>query len=243
MKTERVHSHDQQRARDLERAITLEYRYLIMSSPSRRTLARRLESLEDFSEPSPALEQYLTPPELAAHLCHLAGLQGDLEGQVVDLGTGTGMLAIAATLAGGDRVAAVDVDADALAVAQRNEQAVVDDDDRGRAIGWLCGDVTRHPFSVTDATVLSNPPFGAQRENRHADRDFLETAREIGAVSYTIHNEGSQEFVESFAADEGGEVTHAFRAAFPLPKQFDFHTEAEATLEAEVFRIEWSTRV
>lgn len=215
-----------------------------MSDLSRRTLARRLESVADFADPSARLEQYLTPPELAAHLCHLAGLQGDLEGQIVDLGTGTGMLAIAATLAGSDDVAAIDVDADALAIAQRNERAVAggNSEDDGRTIEWLRGDVTRHPFSCTDATVLSNPPFGAQRGNRHADRDFLETAREIGAVSYTIHNEGSQEFVESFAADEGGEVTHAFRAAFPLPKQFDFHTEAEATLEAEVFRIEWSTR-
>jgi len=215
-----------------------------MSSPSRRTLARRLESVADFSEPSARLEQYLTPPELAAHLCHLAGLQGDLEGEVVDLGTGTGMLAVAAALAGGDRVTAVDVDADALTIARRNELSVVGNasGDDGRPIAWLRGDVTRHPFSCTDATVLSNPPFGAQRGNRHADRDFLETAREIGAVSYTIHNEGSQEFVESFAADEGGEVTHAFRAKFPLPKQFDFHTATAETLEAEVFRIEWPTR-
>ena len=214
-----------------------------MPTPSRRTLARRLESVADFSEPSPHLEQYLTPPELAAHLCHLAGLQGDLERQVVDLGTGTGMLAIAATLAGCDGVVGIDLDADALAVARRNERAVVGDDGvaAGRSIAWLRGDVTRQPVSCTDATVLSNPPFGAQHGNRHADRAFLETAREIGAVSYTIHNEGSQDFVESFADDEGGTVTHAFRAAFPLPNQFEFHTEAEDTLEAEVFRIEWPT--
>jgi len=87
----------------------------------------------------------------------------------------------------------------------------------------------------------SRIPFGAQRGNRHADRDFLETAREIGSVSYTIHNEGSQTFVESFADDEGGSVTHAFRAEFPIPKRFEFHTAAQETLEAEVFRIEWSS--
>lgn len=217
-----------------------------MSGPSRRTLARRLESIEDFSEPSARLEQYLTPAELAAHLCHLAGLQGDLEQRVVDLGTGTGMLAIAASLAGADRVAGIDLDAGALEIARRNKRAVVgsggDDGSRDHPIEWLCGDVSRHPFSLTDATVFSNPPFGAQRGNRHADRGFLETAREIGAVSYTIHNEGSQAFVESFADDEGGSVTHAFRAEFPIPKRFEFHTAAQETLEAEVFRIEWSSR-
>ncbi|MFC6764392.1 METTL5 family protein [Natrinema soli] len=217
-----------------------------MSGPSRRTLARRLESIEDFSEPSADLEQYLTPPELAAHLCHLAGLQGDLEGQVVDLGTGTGMLAIAASLSGVDRVAGIDLDAEALEIARRNERAVVggggDGGGRDHPIEWLRGDVSRQPFSLTDATVLSNPPFGAQRGNRHADRAFLETAREIGTASYTIHNEGSQAFVESFADDEGGTVTHAFRAEFPIPKRFEFHTAAQETLEAEVFRIEWSSQ-
>ncbi|QCS42796.1 METTL5 family protein [Natrinema versiforme] len=210
-----------------------------MAGLARRTLARRLESVADFSDPSAGLEQYLTPAELAAHLCHLAGLQDDLERRVVDLGTGTGMLAIAASLAGAERVAGIDVDPDALALARRNERTAGDDGVRGRAIEWLRGDVTRHPFSTTDATVLSNPPFGAQRGNRHADRDFLETAREIASVSYTIHNEGSQEFVESFAADGGGDVTHAFRAEFPIAKRFEFHTEARETLEAEVFRIEW----
>lgn len=210
-----------------------------MAGLARRTLACRLESVADFADPSADLEQYLTPAELAAHLCHLAGLQDDLERQVIDLGTGTGMLAIAASLAGAERVAGIDVDPDALALARRNEREIPAESGHERMIEWLRGDVTRHPVSTTDATVLSNPPFGAQRGNRHADRDFLETTSEIASVSYTIHNEGSQEFVESFAADAGGDVTHAFRAEFPIAKRFEFHTEAQATLEAEVFRIEW----
>ncbi|WP_049923278.1 METTL5 family protein [Halopiger djelfimassiliensis] len=207
-----------------------------MAAPSRRTIARQLESLADFSDPSPALEQYLTPPEIAAHVCHLAGLQGDLDRPVLDLGTGTGMLAVGATLAGGDRVAGIDVDRDALAVARANARRI----DGASGIDWIQGDVARHPFSSAGVTVVSNPPFGAQRGNRHADRRFLETARSIAAVSYTIHNAGSQSFVESFAADEGGTVTHAFRAPFPIERRFEFHTEASETLEAEVFRIEWS---
>ncbi|AFZ71311.1 METTL5 family protein [Natronobacterium gregoryi] len=204
-------------------------------APSRRTLARELESLADFPDPSPDLEQYLTPPEVAAHVCHLAGLQGDLERPVVDLGTGTGMLAIAASLAGADRVLGIDVDPDALARARDNAARV------GSDIEWTVGDATRPPVASDESnvTVVANPPFGAQRGNRHADRAFLETARSIAAVSYTIHNEGSKEFVESYAADESGEVTHAFRAPFPIEKRFDFHTEKQATLEAEVFRIEW----
>ncbi|WP_339103687.1 METTL5 family protein [Haloterrigena salinisoli] len=212
-----------------------------MSGPSRRTLARALEALADFSDPSPSLEQYLTPPEIAAHIAHQARMQGDLENWTVDLGTGTGMLAIAALLAGAEGVVGIDVDPDALALAQNNA-ARIDEAGNAGPLEWVRGDAAEPPLSPPadgDVTVLSNPPFGAQRGNRHADREFLETARSIATVSYTIHNEGSQEFVESYAADAGADVTHAFRAEFPIAKRFDFHTEREATLEAEVFRIEW----
>jgi len=34
-------------------------------------------------------------------------------------------------------------------------------------------------------------------------------------------------------------VTHAFRAEFELPRQFEFHEADSAGIEAEVFRIEW----
>ncbi|WP_265111601.1 METTL5 family protein [Halosolutus halophilus] len=205
-----------------------------MPGPSRRTLARRLESVEDFSEPSVSLEQYLTPADLAAHVCHLAGLQGDLDRPVLDLGTGTGMLAIGASLAGAERVVGVDVDPDALALARRNAVTV-----GAGTIDWLRGDALRPPFALRDATVVSNPPFGAQHGNRNADRAFLETTAEIATVSYTIHNEDSRSFVESFAADHGATVTHAFRAPLPIGNRFEFHTEREQTLDAEVFRIEW----
>ncbi|WP_254767998.1 METTL5 family protein [Salinilacihabitans rarus] len=208
--------------------------------PSRRAVARRLESVADFAEPSPALEQYLTPPEIAAHVAHLADLQGDLRSRtVVDLGTGTGMLAIAAACFDPGRVVGVDVDPDALALARDNAAAVFGDPPAADALQWVRGDAARSPICAPDATVLSNPPFGAQRGNRHADRAFLETASEVGAVSYTIHNEGSREFVEAFAADAGGTVTHAFRAAFPIEHRFDFHEAESRELAAEVFRIEW----
>jgi putative methylase len=88
-------------------------------------------------------------------------------------------------------------------------------------------------------TVLMNPPFGAQVGNEHADRAFLETASEVAGVSYSIHNAGSQEFVDAFAADEDGEVTHAFRAELALPRQFDHQTSQKEVVDAEVFRIRW----
>ncbi|MCG1002818.1 MULTISPECIES: METTL5 family protein [Halobacterium] len=202
----------------------------------KRALEQRLSAVDGFDDPSAALEQYPTPADLAAHFLHLADLHGDLAGRTVaDLGTGTGMLALGAATRNPERVLAVERDPDALAVARENEPRV----EPSVAVDWLLGDATRPPLASVD-TVVMNPPFGAQRGSEHADRAFLATAADIAGVSYSIHNAGSQSFVESFAADEGGEVTHAFAAELDVAQQFEFHTSEREVLDVEAFRIEWA---
>jgi putative methylase len=208
----------------------------------RRTLERRLERLEGFADPDPAREQYATPADVAAHLVHLAATRGDL-GWVLDLGCGTGLLALGAALAGADRVVGVELDPGALAVAGANTDRLYSGPEphpaSASAPAWVRGDATRPP--VTGRwTVLSNPPFGAQRGNEHADRAFLAAAADLADVSYTVHNAGSREFVASFAADNGGRVTAGFAVELALPRQFAFHTAEKATVDAEAYRIEWN---
>jgi putative methylase len=205
---------------------------------TRRRLAQELGVVAGFEEPDPRLEQYHTPADIAAHLVHVADLQGGVEDRtVLDLGSGTGMLALGAALRGPRRVVGVELDADALATARENERRVGTTAD----VEWVRGDVTDPPLRRRDdTTVLMNPPFGAQRGNEHADREFLRTAADLGEVSYSIHNTGSREFVESFATDHGGTVTHAYEAEFDLPHQFEFHDRERRSLGAEVFRIEWA---
>jgi len=205
---------------------------------TKRSLATKLGVVAGFERPDAALEQYPTPPELAAHVVHLADLHGDVEGRtVIDLGAGTGMLSLAAALRGPARVVGLELDGDALGVARANERRVA----ASAPVHWVRGDATRPPLSVAEpATVVMNPPFGAQDGNRNADRAFLETASEVARVSYSVHNAGSREFVEAFAADEGGEVTHAFAAEFRIEAQFDHHTEDARDVDTEVYRIEWT---
>ncbi|WP_341537197.1 hypothetical protein [Methanosarcina barkeri] len=50
-----------------------------------RKLEILLEELEDFSSPELELEQYQTPPLLAAEILHFAYMQGDLDDSVQDL--------------------------------------------------------------------------------------------------------------------------------------------------------------
>jgi len=203
---------------------------------SRAALERRLSAVVGFDDPRLDLEQYPTPADLAAHLVHLADVQGDLADRpVVDLGTGTGMLALGAATRSPARVVGLDRDQAALARARENERRI----SPAVGVAWLRGDATRVPLAASDATVVMNPPFGAQRGNAHADRAFLETAAGIGRVSYSIHNAGSRAFVESFAGDAGGKVTHAFRAELALTRQFDHQTSDREVLDAEAFRIVW----
>ena len=209
-----------------------------------------------FSEPRIELEQYPTPSDVAAQLCHLAAMRGDLAGSVVDLGAGTGRLALAAACHAPERVAGIEVDAAALRVARTNETRV----EPPVPVSWVRGDATRPPLSraafasaeqagaasdepagaASGVTVVANPPFGAQDGNRGADRAFLATAAELGGVSYTIHNGGSRSFVESFAADEGGRVTDAFGVELALANTFAHQTDERRTIDAEAYRIVWS---
>ncbi|MFB6174082.1 MAG: METTL5 family protein [Halobacteriales archaeon] len=202
---------------------------------SRGALERRLQSLAGFADPRAEREQYPTPADVAAHLLHVADLRGDLAGTVLDLGTGTGVLALGAALRGAAGVVGIDVDVGALATARENERRV----EPPTSVDWLRGDATRPPLRPTEATVVMNPPFGAQAGNAHADRAFLAAAAAVGTVSYSIHNAGSRAFVESFAADRGGEVTDAFAVELDLDRQFPFHERERASIDAEAFRIAW----
>ncbi|MDS0258480.1 METTL5 family protein [Haloarcula sp. S1CR25-12] len=206
--------------------------------PTKSALAQQLGVVAGFADPRADLEQYRTPPELAAHLVHRADLEGDVQDRtVIDLGCGTGMLSLAAALRGPETVVGVDIDPGPLSTARANERKV----GSTTSVSWVRADATRAPVCppIAETTVVMNPPFGAQSGNEHADRRFLATAAEISSVSYSLHNEGSGDFVESFAADNDGDVTHGFAAEFDLPHQFEFHDEERRSITAELYRIEW----
>jgi putative methylase len=212
---------------------------------TRRGLERRLADLATFAEPRLDLEQYPTPADLAAHLLHDADLRGDLSGTVVDLGCGTGVLALGAALRSPERAIGIERDPAALATARENGRRI----DPPTPVAWIRSDATHPPLreggggpaprAREDVTVVMNPPFGARDGNRGADRAFLAAAAGVAGVSYSIHNAGSEAFVEAFAGDNGGRVTHAFGAELDLDPRFAHHSAERETIDVEAFRIEW----
>lgn len=190
-------------------------------------LDRILQSLEAIPSPRPDIEQYPTPPPIAAEVGYLALAKGDLAGaRVLDAGCGNGVLAVAAKLLGAAEVVGVDLDPLALQVAERNaRRAKVD-------VKWRHADIAsvREPFD----TVLMNPPFGSQR--RHADLPFLETVLAIGRVVYSFHNGVSETFVRRKIEGLGGQVTDRIPYTFPIPHTFPFHREGVRRIAVVLFR-------
>lgn len=204
----------------------------------RAALERTLETITTFEDPTPELEQYDTPAPLASRLLHLAALNNDLTNPVIDLGTGTGILAIGAALADAPHTIGLDRDPDAVATAHDNATSL----EPPAPVDWVVGDAVDHPLCPTrPITVVSNPPFGAHRNHTHADRAFLQTVATIATVSYTIHNTDSLSFIEAFAADHDATVTHAYEASIDIDHQYPWHTESSVDHPVELVRIEWPT--
>lgn len=195
----------------------------------RKDIERVLTRVPPHPHPRPELEQVMTPPEIAADLAFEAFHLGDIGGRfVLDLGCGTGMLAIAAGLMGAMPVYGFDIDEGAIELART----------AAREAG-----VSQAEFDVMDVsgmgeleahTVLCNPPFGAQR--RHADRPFIEAAAQAGRVCWTFHLAETRPWVEDRIAQLGGAVTHALPFHFPIRAQHHFHDKPVKTVDVVALR-------
>ncbi len=193
----------------------------------KRKLEVVLESLEGFKNPKIELEQYVTPPKLAAFIVTNAKLLGDLNTTVVDLGCGTGILSIASSLLGAYSVG-FDIDCEAVKIAKRNAKRL------GVDVDFVVSRI-EDVFVKEKVTTVMNPPFGIHR--RHADKPFLQKAFEISDVIYTIHCAGSEKFVKSLAKSHGFEITHLWRFLIPLKKTYSFHEKPFRDIAVEVFRL------
>jgi putative methylase len=177
-------------------------------------LRQILSQVSDFEDPKIKLEQYITPPALAADLIHTAYMQGDIEGKkVVDLGAGTGILTIGAAKIGGD-VTAVEKDGDALEAAQENAE------DADAEISFVEEDV--EDFDGDFDTVVMNPPFSV-----HSDTglSFWEKAVELSDVVYGISPRGARDSIKSLVRSSDHRLEGMQEYDIVLPASYGFHTQ------------------
>ena len=224
-----------------------------------RRLVRKLElefllsQIGPHPSPKPSLEQYTIPVDVAAVMLYIAAYtHGGIVGKtVLDLGCGTGRLALGAAFLGAKQVVGVDVDREAVKVAFENSVRT----NLKEKVQWIAGDIDAIHGSF-DA-VLQNPPFGVQR--RKADRRFLEKALETGKIVYSLHKCPEQDkalikrlkankteiapvapspFLENFIEERGGKIKAVYAMIMTIPHMFSFHTKRKHEFVADLFVIE-----
>ena len=190
-------------------------------------LVRILDQVPGFASPDPALEQVVTPSRWAAELLFDALGRGDLAGTpVVDLGSGTGRLAIGAALLGASPVTGVEVSEAAVRVARAAARAL------GAEVDFHVGDVGEHP--APEGTVVMNPPFGAQR--RGADRPFWEAAfSRPGRAVYAFALSDSRTFIEGRAVARRARIEATRPVRWELPATFAHHRRTAVELSVDLW--------
>jgi putative methylase len=199
----------------------------------RSELIHLLARLPGPDHPRADLEQVVTPAEAAADLLLAAVRWDGLAGRsVVDLGTGTGRLAIGAALLGASPVVGVEVDPEVLRVARAAAESV------GVEVSFVLADVTG--FDRPAEVVVMNPPFGAQR--RHADRPFWDRA--FALARRTVHAFAlaeSRTFIARRAVARQAQVLETEPVAWEFPRTFPHHTQRRVTLAVDRWALRTET--
>jgi putative methylase len=199
----------------------------------RLDLERALQQVEPHGSPKAYLEQYTLSVDVAAEWLFIAAYINDdiINKAVVDLGCGTGILALGAVFLGAKKAIGVDIDKAAVEIAEKNAEKLGIEE----KVQWFTGDIGSLTGSFD--TVLQNPPFGVQK--RGADRKFLLKALELAPVVYSLHKsgEGNRAFIKRFIEQHGGEVTGIFPMKLNIPRLFKFHTKRKYMVEVDLYRI------
>jgi len=195
---------------------------------SKRQLEIQLGKLKILQKPNLKLEQYPVSSDAASELLYLAGFEhNDLDGRVIDLGTGTGRLAIGAALMGTEEVVGVDVDERALSIARENGESA------GVRVEWVESDIER--IDGRFDTVIMNPPYGTRTS--HADTRFLKKAFQLAPVVYSVHKSSTRDFLLQFATESDWKVSMVRSMRMEIPHLLEFHEKKWAAVEVDLWRI------
>jgi putative methylase len=224
-----------------------------------KRLARKLDleillsNIKPHPTPNPNLEQYTISASVAAQMLYMAAYTyGDIvDKTVLDLGCGTGRLALGAAFLGAREVVGVDIDPTAVKVACENSANTGLKD----KVQWVTADIDAVCGEFD--TALQNPPFGVQK--RGADRKFLEKALDSGKAVYSLHKStqdntaltrklkphrddvlqvSASPFFRRFVEKRGKCIKAVYPMVMTIPYMFSFHTKRrhEFTVDLYVIR-------
>ena len=197
----------------------------------RQQLEIALSHLKPSPSPQLAYEAYDLDPSSAAEVLFLAESRfGDVKDRaILDLGCGSGILAIGAALMGAEMVVGVDINLDSVEMARANARL------SGASVQLVAGDIeaVRGPLDVT----IMNPPFGTRL--RGIDVTFLRKAMSVSVLVYSLHKTGEQNrvFLRNAVEKLGGEVDAIFNMELEIPRTYEFHTKKRYQVEVDLYRV------
>jgi putative methylase len=212
-----------------------------------------LSRIESHPSPRPDLEQYTIPTDIAATMLYVAAYSNNdiVNKTVVDLGCGSGRLALGAAFLGAKEVVGVDIDRNVVKLAFEKS---VEMGLKEKTL-WIAGDIDAVQGDFD--TVLQNPPFGVQR--READRRFLDKALRMANVVYSLHKhpkpdeafaEGSKPyktdiiqvapspFLKRFIERRRGKIRAVYAMIMTVPHMFSFHEKRKHEFVVDLFVID-----
>ena len=202
----------------------------------KKHLEMRLQNIPSHPNPKVNLEQYTTPSVIASDLVWNAFSLGDIEGKnILDLGCGTGIFAIASALMGANLAVGVDIDDDSINLANEFSCNLNVDN-----LKFIQSDISDLNCEFNVDTVFQNPPFGSQRKaDSGQDLKFVKKAIELKSnVLYSFHMASTEDFLINFYSENNLDISHIFRYNFPIPKIYDFHTKENQNVNVIVIRAE-----
>jgi len=216
-----------------------------------------LSKIEQHPSPKPSLEQYTIPADVAATMLYIAAYTYNniIDKTVLDLGCGTGRLALGAAFLGATRITGVDINKTAVRTAFKNSKKI----GLSNKVQWVVADIDAIHGKFD--TVLQNPPFGIQK--RKADRKFLKKALEVGDSIYSLHKSSQNgkafikklkasgtnavpvppsPFVKRFVEGHNGRINAVFAMLMTIPHMFSFHTKRKHEFVVDLYVIERSEK-
>eukprot|EP00891_Asterochloris_glomerata_P008394 jgi/Astpho2/8394/fgenesh1_pm.00122_%23_28_t len=201
-----------------------------------------MQDIQIFQQPKIELEQYATGPDIASRLLFTVdSVYNEFTGRtVVDLGCGTGMLAIGAALLGSGHVIGVDVDSDALELALDNslEFENLEIDLVQCSVTQLLQAEACSPH-LSASVVIMNPPFGTRTKG--ADIQFLRAAFKVSTHAiYSMHKSSTRPHIHQVATQQLGAASAEVLAElrYDLPASYVFHKQKTRDIAVDLWRFE-----
>ena len=189
-----------------------------------------LQKVPTYENPNPHIEQYMTPANIVADIIFTAYQFGDIQDKkVVDLGCGTGIFSFGIKLANAKEVVGIDIDKECIEIAKNYAEKNNDN------IEFIAKDVK--DIDIKCDTVIMNPPFGAQKSNRWADRAFIEKGFEISKIIYSLHLSKTLPFIEKMILLLNGEINYKKRYDFPIKHTYFFHKKKAENIDISLLRV------